>query len=227
MSLPNDKKQKILVLVQKFMRLPDCTIREFSQLIGVLVAACPAAKYWWLYTKLLERQKFLALQKHPDYKAKIVLSDIIVKDLVWWRDHVGSTSWAMTPHQYVLEVFSDASRTGWGGFCAGSRVHGAWKTQETEFHINNLELLAVFLVLKCFAVNNVNCAILLRIDNTTAISYINRMGGVQYPHLNSLARQIWLWCEIRNIWFFASYINTRDNVFVRMYHGKGTRKPFA
>ncbi|KAI8435449.1 hypothetical protein MSG28_003752 [Choristoneura fumiferana] len=43
------------------------------------------------------------------------------------------------------------------------------------------------------------------------ISYINRMGGVQFPHLNNLARQIWQWCEMRNIWLFASYINTRDN----------------
>ncbi|KAI8437596.1 hypothetical protein MSG28_011870 [Choristoneura fumiferana] len=210
-SLPCDKQRKILQLVQKFMLLPDCTICDFAQLIGVLVAACPAAKYGWLYTKILERQKFLALQKHHDYKAKIKLSNLILEDLVWWQNHISSISWSMVPPDYSLEIFSDASRTGWGGFCAGNRVNGAWKTQEMEYHINFLELLAVFLCLKCFAVYHLNCAILLRIDNTTAISYINRMGGVQFPHLNNLARQIWQWCEMRNIWLFASYINTRDN----------------
>lgn len=72
--------------------------------------------------------------------------------------------------------------------------------------------LAVFLGLKYFAHDRHNCSILLRIDNTTAISYVNRMGGVQFPHLNDLSRQIWQWCEERNIWIFASYINTKDNI---------------
>lgn len=52
----------------------------------------------------------------------------------------------------------------------------------------------------------------MRIDNTTAISYINRMGGIQFPHLNDLARSIWQWCEQRRLWLFASYINTKDNI---------------
>lgn len=37
------------------------------------------------------------------------------------------------------------------------------------------------------------------------------MGGVQFPHLNSIARDIWQWCEERNIWIYASYINTKEN----------------
>uniref|UniRef100_A0A1Y1MT39 Uncharacterized protein n=1 Tax=Photinus pyralis TaxID=7054 RepID=A0A1Y1MT39_PHOPY len=37
------------------------------------------------------------------------------------------------------------------------------------------------------------------------------MGSVQHEHLNKLAREIWQWCEERNIWIFASYINTKDN----------------
>ncbi|KAJ8721079.1 hypothetical protein PYW08_006544 [Mythimna loreyi] len=37
------------------------------------------------------------------------------------------------------------------------------------------------------------------------------MGGIQYPHLNNLARSIWQWCEDRHIWLFASYIKSMDN----------------
>lgn len=54
--------------------------------------------------------------------------------------------------------------------------------------------------------------ILIRIDNITAVAYINRMGSVQYPELNKLARIIWLWCEKRRIWLYASYISFRKNV---------------
>lgn len=57
-----------------------------------------------------------------------------------------------------------------------------------------------------------HCRILLRLDNTTAISNLNRMGGVKYKHLNSITYKIWDWCEKRNIMLFASYINTHDNV---------------
>ncbi|CAD6234371.1 GSCOCG00001862001-RA-CDS, partial [Cotesia congregata] len=54
--------------------------------------------------------------------------------------------------------------------------------------------------------------ILLRIDNTTAIAYINKAGGIKYPRLSELARSIWQWCESRNIWVVASYIPSKLNV---------------
>lgn len=78
-------------------------------------------------------------------------------------------------------------------------------------HINFLELKAALHALRCFAADQTNCTILLRLDNTTAISYINRFGSVQYPHLTALAKQIWGWCEHRNIFLFASYIASIDN----------------
>lgn len=37
------------------------------------------------------------------------------------------------------------------------------------------------------------------------------MGGIQFPHLNRIAREIWQWCEEKNIFLYASYIKSRDN----------------
>lgn len=68
------------------------------------------------------------------------------------------------------------------------------------------------MALKCFARSLTSTEILLRIDNTTAISYINRYGGVQYPHLNKIARNIWQWCEERRLHVYASYIKSKENV---------------
>lgn len=213
-ALPLEKRQKILQLVQKYLNLPICTIREFSRLLGVLTAACPAVRYGWLYTKELERQKYLALKKHQSYEAKFRPSAIILPDLEWWIKNINFTSNPLESQNFVLEIFTDASKTGWGAFCNNERVNGGWKENERNFHINYLELLAVFLGLKCFARDPKynNCNILLRVDNTTAISYINKMGGIQFPHLTNLTKTIWQWCEKRNIWLFASYINTKDNI---------------
>lgn len=211
-SLPDEKRKNISRLLQKYSTLPNCTIREFAQLIGVLTAACPAARYGWLYTKNLERHKYLSLLNHNDnFDSKISLPNLILEDLNWWIKNINHTFNYLSTPEFSLEIFTDASRTGWGAVCNGKQVYGGWKPEEKEYHINFLELLAVYLALKCFVLDKSNCAILLRVDNTTAISYINRMGGIQFPHLNSLAWSIWQWCEKRQIWLQASYINTKDN----------------
>ncbi|CAK1601399.1 unnamed protein product [Parnassius mnemosyne] len=178
----------------------------------ILTAACPAVRYGWLYTKILERQKYLALLKYNDFEAKIKLSTIVLPDLQWWKQNILSTSNSLrADKQFALEIYTDASKTGWGAVCDGKRVNGGWKDNELSFHINYLELLAVILGLKSFAFAHFNCSILLRVDNTTAICYINRMGGIRFPHLNDLTKTIWQWCEKRNIFLLASYINTHDN----------------
>lgn len=212
LSLPDEKRDKIALLAKKFNVLPRCTIREFAQFIGVLISACPAVKYGWLYTKILEREKYLLLKKYNDnYDAKICLSGRILEDNVWWIQNIHTASCSMRMSNFCKEIFTDASMTGWGAFSDGKRVNGNWSISERKLHINYLELLAIFLALKSLVRDKANCAILLRVDNTTAISYVNRMGGIQYPHLNTVARQIWQWCETRQIWLFASYINTKDN----------------
>lgn len=80
--------------------------------------------------------------------------------------------------KYLLEIYSDASLTGWGASCNGEKTGGFWDTEEAKNHINYLELLAALNGLKCFANSLYEKELLLRIDNTTAIAYINRYGGV-------------------------------------------------
>lgn len=55
-------------------------------------------------------------------------------------------------------------------------------------HINLLELKAVFYGLKYFVAEIKATEILLKIDNSTAISYINKMGSIQYPKLSPLSK---------------------------------------
>jgi hypothetical protein len=50
------------------------------------------------------------------------------------------------------------------------------------------------------------------LNNTTAIAYVNKAGGIQFPILNKLARQIWIWCEDRGICMHASYIASKQNI---------------
>lgn len=171
-----------------------------------------AISYGFVYTKILEKEKFLALERSGgDYDCTMEINKGAKLDLLWWQKNILTKSNRIKQYNFSAEIFSDASLSGWGALCNNKTARVSWTLLETQHHINYLELLAAFFALKCFASELKNCEILLRIDNTTAISYINRMGSVQFPLLNDLAKNIWQWCEARDLWIFASYIKSKDN----------------
>ena len=51
----------------------------------------------------------------------------------------------------------------------------------------------------------------LRMDNRTAVAYVNHMGGTRSPQLNSVATQLWTWCLERGIMLSAEYLPGVDN----------------
>lgn len=209
--LPEDKKLRILQKSLKMLETKRCSIRYFAEFIGLLTSACPAVNYGWVYTKLFEREKFFALGDTIDYNKKMMVANYLKDDLKWWIDNIKYSMCPIRNNEFCVEIFSDASSTGWGVACNNKSSHGNWTEVELKTHINILELKAALYGLKIFASDLQDCNILLRIDNTTAICYINRMGGVQHTQLNALAREIWQWCECKRIYIFASYIKSSEN----------------
>lgn len=129
------------------------------------MSPCPEFKCGWLYTKAMKRKK-VWLFKKP-----------VTNNLI--RNYIDQ-----------LEIFSDASLTEWGACCVDRRTHGWWNSEVRSRHINYLELQAAVYALRFFAIDYRSGEILMGIDNITVISYVNRMGGIQYPKLNQIARLI-------------------------------------
>lgn len=213
LKLPEEKRKNLIKLIKTFLLKKKSKIRELAQLIGNLTAACPAVNYGWLYTKELERVKFLALQKYNNPYEKIIeLPHHIKHDLEWWLKNIKHSFNPIRNSKFDITIYTDASKTGWGAYIENNeKTHGWWSNSESKENINFLELKAIYYALKSLGRNFKNLNILLRVDNTTAISYINRMGGIQFPHLHKIAKMIWQWCEQRKIWIFASYIKSKDN----------------
>ncbi len=92
-------------------------------------------------------------------------------------------------------ITTDASMTGWGAVFEGRPASGEWKEEFLSWHINCLELRAVFLALKYFLPVLGGYHIIVRTDNMVVASHINRQGGSRSRTLDRLARRLLLWSQ--------------------------------
>ena len=75
--------------------------------------------------------------------------------------------------QINLWIDSDASNLSWGASSQDLSTGGPCSPQERTRHINFLELISATLALKRFAKDKTGLSVLMRIDNTTVVAYIN------------------------------------------------------
>ena len=83
------------------------------------------------------------------------------------------------PLKHALQIFTDASKEGWGAHLNERTARGHWSVPESKLHINYLELKAVFLALREFQDLCINNIVLVATDNTTVVAYINKEGGMR------------------------------------------------
>ncbi|XP_063975229.1 uncharacterized protein LOC135161513 [Diachasmimorpha longicaudata] len=139
------------------------------------------------------------------------LDKISQTDLAWWTKNIPNAINSIKCFNPTMEMFTDASTSGWGAYCNGIRTNGFWRKDERIKHINELELIAVIMGLKSLVGYSRRSDIVLRVDNTTAIAYINKKGGIKFPALNKVAKEIWDFCEQRELWVMAAYIKSEKN----------------
>ena len=102
---------------------------------------------------------------------------------------------------------------GWGATLLGNdSTGGRWADSDKFQHINFLELKAAFFGLKALCGDVKQENILLQMDNTTVVTYINNMGGSHSLVCNNLAREIWCWCLSREIRLIATHIAGVKNI---------------
>ena len=111
-----------------------------------------------------------------------------------------------------LVIESDASNMGWGAVCNNCTTRGQWSVSETSLHINAKEMLAAFLALQTFARDHQVSHVRLRIDNATAVYYINHRGGTHSHTLMQLTLEMWSWCMQRKIFLSAEHLPGKLNL---------------
>ena len=212
-SLTSERSRKLKVACEHLYNETKPTIHEVAHVVGLMVASFLAVPYAQLYYRSLEIDKCDALRNNQgNFDAKMTLSYQSKQDLLWWAASIEGSQKSISQGNPDITIYSDASLAGWGAHHNNQTTGGRWNTTESEFHINQLELLAATFALKSFCADLNNVHVGLKLDNVTAITYINNMGGSHSKPCNDLAMQLWLWCIERNIWVTASHVPGVDNI---------------
>lgn len=186
--------------------------RELARLIGKLTATLPAIFPAPLWYRELQRLKNQALRSSHSFETSVLLTQEALLELDWWSSKMSLVNGKnIRTQEPDMVMETDASMLGWGAVCNGTRTGGLWSQVERRNHINYLELLAATFAVKAFTKNKSNLHLLLRMDNRTAICYVNHMGGTHSPLMSKLAIQLWQWCLERNLSLSAVHLPGTSN----------------
>ncbi len=151
---------------------------------------------------LLHMRPFLwwikELRLHPTIPAtrQIRVSRSCFRPLLQWRDPAFLQSGVRMGAIHRRHMITmDASMTGWGAVFEGRLARGEWTGEFLSWHINCLELRAVFLALMHFLPFLGEHHIIVRTDNMAVVSHINRQGDSRSRTLYRLARRLLLWSQ--------------------------------
>ena len=229
---PQDRWIKLQSKITKFLTLHKATGHQWSSLMGTITSCQDLTPLG----RLMARDLQIHLNRHwTDRKNPHLLIPVTAENkqsLVWWTkvDNVMCGA-PLQPPQPTIEIWSDASHIGFGGniIIKNTNINldlsGSWTPVESSNHINYLELLAVQ---KClFQWENLitNQSVLIHVDNTTVLHYINKKSGSRSPTLHHLCHQVLLWCHSRNIHLKAVHIQGKLNIQSDYLSRKGSIIP--
>lgn len=216
-SLPERRILKVTQACKKLKNKRKDKIREVARVTGLLVAAFPAVEMGKLHYRELEAGKIAALQDaQGNFDSYMDITLGMRSELQWWIDNISTQVRRILRPGTEIDVYTDASNTGWGGHVNHQSISGSWSLAEKLLHINALELKAIWLVLQGFTPILTGKHIKVFCDNTTAMTYVNEMGGTKSYICNDIAIKIWEWCLKYNAWITCSHIPGKVNTLADM-----------
>ena len=164
--------------VRSILSGPVCPVRQFMSLIGLLTATEKQVHLGRLHMRPIQWHLKNNWRIPESLEKVIPVPKSLHPHLGWWleEDNV-LLGQPLHPLKHALQIFTDASKEGWGAHLDECTARGTWSLPESMLHINQLELKAVFLALKEFRTLVYNKTVLIATDNTTVVAYINKEGG--------------------------------------------------
>ena len=226
-SITMERWQKLQEAIKAFQTSTWVTARVWQSLIGRMVSTERVVHLGMLHIRpfqvALSRQWS---QRTGSQNDKLLVPPELIRLLDWWKnpEHVcQGVSFQLSPPN--IQVFVDASSSGWGGHVGMMKAQGKWSDKEKGLHINAQELLAVQKVLKSFSVELSGRTVMIASDNVTTVSYIRRQGGTRSFTLLRLTQELYRWAEAQGIRLRCRHIAGKLNVWPILCLGRGRYCP--
>ena len=116
-------------------------------------------------------------------------------EIQWWHTNISTSHHFICAPLPDTTIYSDASLDGWGATIPLTTVGGPWEDMDDLPHIYMLELYAAKLALTHLAANCQGSHMQLKLDNFTAVSYINTHSRT----CNNVTQDIWTSAISHNI----------------------------
>jgi len=182
-----------------------------AEVIGLIISSFSGVEYGPLHYRNLEWDKTRALKEcKGNFSGTLSLSQGSKSDLRWWLCNLSSSFKLISHGEPDVTIQTDALTQGWGGARDAQKTGGRWNREEALNHIN-LELLAVLLAIQSLCTDCKDKHIRFQCDNTTAVCYINSIGGAKSADCNLVTKQIWSYCQLHNIWLSATHLPGCEN----------------
>ena len=207
-ALPPVKVLEVRKMCEKAITAGQVSLRDVASILGNFTWAIPTIPFAQSHYRSMQRFYIAESQKAKgNLNVKCALSAGSKLDLEWWVENLERANGKeFFPKIPDMEIYSDASLSGWGAICNGVTTRGPWTTEQTNMHINSLELLGALFALQSFAKDSHGLSIKMHLDNSTAVSYINKVGGTKSAELTGIAKELTNFCEQRRLSITANHL---------------------
>ena len=216
-SLPFEKLDAIIKTAREILKDGAVTYKVLSLFLGRLSHAAQTG-VWTAPLHYRSIQQHVRMTCQPSgwpTTARVFLSQKSIEELTWWQSpevQVFNGQPLQLP-AFDMTISTDASLLGWEATWPGTTIGGRWLPAEANSHINLLEPKAALLALQAFLRTYTPTPrhILLQMDNSTAVAYVNKQGGTRSYGLSTEALKLWALALHAGCWITAKHIPGTSN----------------
>ena len=203
-----------LSVAEGFMAQQSPSAVQWLQVLGHLVSLEKLVPYGRIRIRTIQWQLRLQWSQSKEKSSKLIPLDLQSRlAILWWtnRDNLrrGVPIGTIDVEYYL---YTDSSTQGWGAHLQELAASGIWSQDQSQLHINVLELQAIWLGLRAFSQRVENARVALMSDNMSAVAYLRNQGGTKSLTMNDLATDICLWSEKRGMTLVPRYLPGHLNV---------------
>ena len=186
-----DIRDRLNLRLQSLQINPEVTARQLTSLFGLVQYMAALVPHGHLRLRPLRwAVTDLWSQATGAWTDRIVLPSAFLTKLNWWVSTAALSGVPTSPPAASVTLFTDASASGWGAIVDLQKALGVWPMRQQRWHINALEIQAVWEALHAFAFHLTGKTVRVMIDNRTAVSYLRCFGGTRSRVLSNLAVKV-------------------------------------